>query len=68
MPSYDYKCNKCGEKFTAFVPISKRDDVKCSECGSEQVKQLVTTFYGGGSSDSGGPSCAGSSCSTCRSC
>ena len=46
MPSYDYKCTKCNEKFTVILSIREHDagEVKCPKCGEKKVEQLITTF------------------------
>ncbi len=47
MPSYNFKCNSCGEKFLLELTIEDREALKpiCPECGSEDVFQ---TFDGVG--------------------
>ncbi len=42
MPIYDYRCKKCGNRFTVMVSISDRDKVTCQKCGSPQVEQLIS--------------------------
>ncbi|MBD3336420.1 MAG: zinc ribbon domain-containing protein [Candidatus Eisenbacteria bacterium] len=46
MPSYDYKCEKCGRRFTKVLTVSERDrgKVKCPKCDSTKVRQRVTGF------------------------
>ena len=46
MPTYDYKCEKCGNEFEEFLPMAKRTEPteKPCECGgkiSQVIKQLV---------------------------
>lgn len=43
MPNYSYECDKCGEVFDLFVPISKRHDVKC-KCGWKATKLLASSM------------------------
>ncbi|GAW93044.1 FmdB family zinc ribbon protein [Calderihabitans maritimus] len=44
MPSYDFRCEKCGHDFTVRVSWREKDKVKCPVCGSSSVKQLFTSF------------------------
>jgi putative FmdB family regulatory protein len=45
MPTYDYKCKKCGNAFEVFHSMSS-DPVKfCPKCGGE-VKKLIGTGAG----------------------
>ncbi len=69
MPTYDFRCQKCAEKFSVFTSVSKRGDVKCQYCGDEDVKQLATGFYHTGSkSGRSSADCARDSCTTCPGC
>ncbi|MCF8009783.1 MAG: zinc ribbon domain-containing protein [Clostridiales bacterium] len=42
MPSYDYKCKNCGQKFCVIVSIEDREKVTCPECKSKNVTQIIT--------------------------
>lgn len=44
MPSYDFKCSRCGHKFTVLVPMDEKDKVDCPQCRSKEVTQLFTGF------------------------
>jgi putative FmdB family regulatory protein len=46
MPSYDYRCGKCGKRFEVTISVSDRDagKVKCAKCGSRRVRQQVSGF------------------------
>ncbi len=44
MPAYDFRCKACDSQFTVRVSISERDKVKCPECGTSNVKQVLTPF------------------------
>lgn len=53
MPLYEFRCNDCGEKFTALVGYFEREKIKCPKCGSKNITQLIsacsfTTGSGGG--------------------
>ncbi|GAW92077.1 hypothetical protein Moth_2262 [Calderihabitans maritimus] len=68
MPTYDFRCVNCGERFSRRVPIEERDKVRCPQCGSK-AQQLLTGFIYFGKSDGGGSgSCSRSSCSGCSGC
>lgn len=43
MPTYDYKCNACGNRFELFQSM-KADPVKiCPKCGKKKVERLIGT-------------------------
>ena len=45
MPIYEYKCQKCSEKFEGYRPLSATDDtVKCPKCGADHPKRQVSVF------------------------
>jgi putative FmdB family regulatory protein len=45
MPIYEYKCQKCGEKFEAYQPLNTSDDaVNCPKCGANHPKRQVSVF------------------------
>src|SRR5262245_54308898 len=46
MPTYDYRCQKCGHEFELFQSI--RDGVKrrCPKCGKNALKRLIGTGAG----------------------
>jgi putative FmdB family regulatory protein len=46
MPSYDFKCDKCGSKFTLSLAISEYEKTKfrCPKCKSVKVTQQITPF------------------------
>jgi putative FmdB family regulatory protein len=72
MPIYEYECKKCGVQFEQLVSISAKQKPPCPECGSRNVKKLLSMFgMGGSKSSSGGGgsscgSCTSSNCSTCH--
>lgn len=45
MPTYDYKCQKCGRTFEVFQSMTSPVIQKCEKCGGK-VKRLIGT--GGG--------------------
>jgi putative FmdB family regulatory protein len=72
MPIYEYACKTCGKRFERLVSAGKDKDVVCVECGSAEVRKLISGFgIGGGSSrikasSSSCTSCSTKSCGTCR--
>ncbi|TDA68701.1 MAG: zinc ribbon domain-containing protein [Clostridia bacterium] len=73
MPTYDFKCNQCGHRFSLVTSISGRKNAVCPECASREVTQLLTGFFyarpgGDGAAASSGGSCSGGSCSSCSGC
>ncbi|HEY9159716.1 MAG TPA: zinc ribbon domain-containing protein [Desulfomonilia bacterium] len=43
MPTYDYICKSCGNKFEVFRPMSDKSPVECGMCRGEAVKAPATT-------------------------
>ncbi|HXL05185.1 MAG: zinc ribbon domain-containing protein [Firmicutes bacterium] len=74
MPIFEFKCKKCGAKFEELLRSSDTSNVTCPNCGTDEIKRLLSTFaYSGGSgiktsaaSSGGCGSCSGGSCSTCH--
>lgn len=62
MPFYDYECRECGEKFTALLSMSARDELEatlpCPECGAKGPRRLLSSFAtpAGGAKGGGAPS------------
>ena len=47
MPTYDYRCEKCGKRFSRIEAISAhgRRKVTCPKCKSATVSQVFAPFY-----------------------
>lgn len=47
MPTYSYRCEKCGKSFTLTMSISEHDKArpKCPKCASRQVAHSVQAFF-----------------------
>lgn len=70
MPTYDYRCLKCLEKFSKFVSLKEKDQVKCPECDGA-AQQLFTGFLykkTGGENSAQTSSCTKTSCKGCKGC
>lgn len=62
MPTYEYKCDKCNERYSLFVMRMPRDaEKRCPYCGSQDVKQVPAGGSGFifGTGGSCGPSFGG---------
>lgn len=44
MPTYDFKCNKCGKVFE--VRVKSDAVVNCPKCNSADLKKLITGIGG----------------------
>ncbi len=76
MPTYTYKCKKCGADHDVFHAMSAAPKVACPECGGACVKQLGTgsgiIFKGSGfyetdyKKKSGGPARDGAAASAAK--
>ena len=40
MPTYDYKCPKCGTEFQEIQKITAKAGAKCPKCGAKAERQL----------------------------
>lgn len=47
MPTYEYRCEGCGETFERSESIAEHDTAKpdCPKCGSDKVVRAVSAFY-----------------------
>lgn len=46
MPTYEYRCNQCGEQFSRIMSFKEYEagKVSCPKCNSEEVTQQLTEF------------------------
>lgn len=45
MPIYEYICNECKKRFSLLQSVGATEkDSKCTECGSDDVKKIVSSF------------------------
>lgn len=42
MPTYEYKCSKCGHQFEKFQSIKDSPLKKCPQCGKDALKKLIS--------------------------
>jgi putative FmdB family regulatory protein len=54
MPTYEYRCKKCGKQFEVTLRIERheRTKPKCPKCGSRSNEQLFSSFFAKTSSKS----------------
>jgi putative FmdB family regulatory protein len=47
MPTYQYRCDKCGKKFERSETISEHgtSKAKCPNCGSKKVSQIPCNVF-----------------------
>ena len=55
MPTYDLVCADCGSEFSVFCSISKKDEQRCPECDSPNLKTRFTKVNILVGAKSGGP-------------
>jgi putative FmdB family regulatory protein len=78
MPTYEFVCKGCHNRFSVFTTVSGREQACCPQCHGNDLQQIfkgVRFAKGGayadvapGSSSSGGSGCSSSSCSGCSGC
>ncbi len=48
MPTYEFDCEKCGNKFTLIITMreyeKEKDRFRCPKCKSRKVKQILSPF------------------------
>ena len=47
MPSYEYRCEKCGKKFELVQHVTEHEKKKphCPKCNSQKVERVFSTFF-----------------------
>ena len=46
MPTYQYRCQKCGEVFEKVEHLAEHESShRCPKCGSETVQHYPTRFF-----------------------
>lgn len=64
MPLYEYKCDKCDNKFETLVSFRNAGNpVECPKCGSRETSKLMSTFC----ANAGGNTTSASSSASCGS-
>ena len=46
MPTYEYRCQKCGHKFTEVMSVKELETkkVRCPKCSSQRVVRELSLF------------------------
>jgi putative FmdB family regulatory protein len=44
MPIYEYRCDKCEQRFEEFLSSSTKPAPPCPQCGSKKVTRLMSTI------------------------
>lgn len=48
MPTYEFECTQCGEKFRekqTFEEFDRHKPVKCPKCGSKATRHVITSAF-----------------------
>ncbi len=47
MPTYEYRCEKCGKRFERVEHVAEHEKVKsrCPKCGSEKLEHIFSAFF-----------------------
>jgi putative FmdB family regulatory protein len=62
MPSYEFICRQCQERFTVLIPYKQKNQVRCPHCKSDNLRELFGLGWIGGSSK--GSTATGGNCSS----
>ena len=46
MPTYNYKCLSCNEKFTVFQSMNDKPISNCQYCSSAKVEKMISSGTG----------------------
>jgi putative FmdB family regulatory protein len=57
MPTYEFNCKQCGNRFEVMVPSSKKAEVRCTSCKSHELQEVYSVNVSK-STPSKGNSCA----------
>ncbi len=45
MPMYEYRCERCEERFEQLVPLrAEHSPVTCPRCGTTDTRKQISTF------------------------
>lgn len=64
MPIFDFICEECKKQFDIMISNADKHKVKCPDCGSGNIKQLLSPFSS--SSKGKAPSLHGDACRSCK--
>ena len=45
MPTYEYRCQSCGQEFSRIMTLKEKETAKitCPQCQSSEVTQIMST-------------------------
>ncbi|NLG25078.1 MAG: zinc ribbon domain-containing protein [Clostridiales bacterium] len=66
MPLYSFVCAHCGHKFEELLPLSRREEAQCPQCG-QPAGRLYQGRCAFGAKAGTGSSCGGN-CGSCAGC
>ncbi|MBM4157370.1 MAG: zinc ribbon domain-containing protein [Ignavibacteria bacterium] len=46
MPTYEYKCENCGNQFEIYQSIKDNPLKHCKECGKDTLKRIISSSVG----------------------
>lgn len=67
MPTFDFHCKDCGNKFEELVLLSQMDKLKCPKCGGSCLERVYEGRWMGGAGTSKCDGCSGN-CASCKGC
>lgn len=62
MPEYDFRCPKCGERFSARTSINARHDVRCPACASQPEQVFAGLNFNKGATQAECTTCTQAGC------
>jgi len=69
MPIYEFKCDACDLVFEElFRSAGEKRRMQCPQCGTRDVRKLLSAFRTGGGDGGGSAGCGGCTASSCASC
>jgi len=61
MPIFEYRCEKCENRFEQLV-FRSSDKPDCPNCGSQEVEKMVSTFASNAIAGHSASGCSSGSC------
>ncbi|MDW7649896.1 MAG: zinc ribbon domain-containing protein [Bacillota bacterium] len=40
MPTYEFNCTKCDNRFEVRVPMAGKEQVRCPQCESQELREI----------------------------
>lgn len=47
MPTYEFRCEKCGKEFSVTTTLKEREagGIACPGCGAKELEPLMASFF-----------------------